>query len=138
MCTDGDRFSAAERGTCRAQYDEMGMADQPQQKLNNTVRRPFPISQSAFLFSFFFLHDTLQTISTSPDSTIIIHSPSSALHLGSRSILFISPTYFPLLTYFLRPPPPLLVPDLKRTPRQTAEQSNSQDQTFVLNYNPSK
>lgn len=42
------------------------------------------------LLFFFFLHDTLQTISTSPDSTIIIHSPSSALHLGSRSILFIS------------------------------------------------
>lgn len=45
------------------------------------------------LLSLFFLHDTLQTISTSPDSTIIIHSPSSALHLGSRSILFI---YLPI------------------------------------------
>lgn len=45
--------------------------------------------------------------------------------------------YFPLLTYILRTLRPL-VPDLKRTPRQTVEQSDSRDQTFALNYNPSK
>lgn len=35
--TDGDKFSAADQGTRAAQYDEMDMADQPQQKLNNTL-----------------------------------------------------------------------------------------------------
>ena len=50
--TDEDTFSAAHCGMQRAQYDEMDMADQPQQKLNNNVRRPFPISQSLSLFSY--------------------------------------------------------------------------------------
>lgn len=50
--TDEDKFSAADCGVLQAQYDEMDMADQPQQKLNNIVRRPFPISQSLSLFSY--------------------------------------------------------------------------------------
>lgn len=50
--TDEDKFSAADCGMQPVQYDEMDMADQPQQKLNNIVRRPFPISQSLSLFSY--------------------------------------------------------------------------------------
>lgn len=50
--TDGDTFSATDCGMQHPQYDEMDMADQPQKKLNNTVRHPFPISQSVLLFFF--------------------------------------------------------------------------------------
>lgn len=68
-----------------------------------------PFSNLPACIPFFFVSDdTLQTISTSPDSTIIIHSPSSTLHLSSVLLqhslhLF----YFPSLTHaHAHPPPP--------------------------------
>lgn len=80
--TDEDKFPAADCGVQQAQYDEMDMADQLQQKLNKSVRGPFSILRVTFPF---LSHDTLQLSSTSPDSSIIIHSPSSVLHLSSLS-----------------------------------------------------
>lgn len=130
--TDGDEFSAADRGTRGAPYDEMDMADQPQQKLNNALY--VTLFQSPSLHSFFsYTSKPSPPPPTPPLSSILLPSLFISA-LSSCSILFILPIFhrshiFPL---------PPLVPDLKRTPRQTAEQSDSRDQTFILNYNPSK
>lgn len=64
------------------------------------------------------------------------YHPFSFLHSSSQLPQHsLHPSYFSSLTYFPLPP---LVPELKRTSRQTAERTDSWDQTFILNYNPSK
>lgn len=134
MCahTDADTFSAADQGTRGAQYDEMDPADQPQQKLNNTLY--ITLFQSPSLHSFFSYTSKPSPPPLTPLLSSILLPPLFISALSSLSILFFLPI-FHRLTYFPHPP---LVPDLKRTPRQTVEQSDSQDQTFILNYNPSK
>lgn len=70
--TDEDKFCAADSGTQPAQYDEMDMPDQPQQKLNNTVQPRFsnlPVSFLLFLI-------------------IVSSSPSSGHPLSSNLIQF--------------------------------------------------
>lgn len=95
----------------------------------NSITPCVTLFQSPSLFCFFFTR-RLQASSTSPDSTIIIHSPSSALHL---SFLLLQTSLH--RSYFLCSPlssvslPSPLVFDLRHTPRQTVEQSDSLDQT---------
>ncbi len=101
--TDEDKYSAADCGVQQAQYDEMDTADQLQQKLNKTVRHPFSILPVTFPF---LLHETLPPSSTSPDSTIIIHSPSSALHLSSLLLQYSYSSFlFPSFPLLSLPPP---------------------------------
>lgn len=107
----------------QTRYDEMDTADQPQQKLNNTVRRPFPFSLTwhppTQLHLLLFHHYHLFSFLRSP-----------LPHQSSSSSLFP-----PFSSASCLPP---LVSDLKHTPRQTLEKSDGPDQTYVLNYNPSE
>lgn len=101
--TDGDKFSAADCGMQQAQYDEMDMADQPQQKLNNTIRRPFPISQSVFLFSYMTPSNQAPPPLIPPLSSILL-PPLFISALCSCRILFI----FLIFTTLLFPQSPSL------------------------------
>lgn len=99
---------------------------------------PFSNLPVCILLFFFFFYTTPSKPSppplTPPLSSILL-PPLFISALGAFSS---SPSLFSIAHIFPLSPSPLLVPDLKRTPRQTAEQSDSRDQTFVLNYNPSK
>lgn len=119
--TDEDTFSAVGCGTQPAQYDEMDTADQPQQKLNNIVFRPFSNLTVSFPF---LLHGTLPAGSTSTDSTIIIHSPSSALHLRALLEQWPSSSFL-----FLLPSPPLLFSSLRYPPLPSALRLKTHTQT---------
>lgn len=138
--TDLDKFSAVDCGMQPAQYDEMDMADQPQQKLNNIVRRPFLISQSLSLFSY---------MTVSHPAPLPLIPPSSSILLPP---LFISALCFHSTTLQLSyPTTPKPTPSIHHSTQpstlpssfqpkihtQTVEQSDGQDQTYVLNYNPS-
>lgn len=138
-----------ERGVCKqtlmgsdllqqARYDEMDTADQPQQKLHNAARRPFPVSASVFPFSNMTSFNPAPPPLTPPLSSILL-PPLFISALCSCRLLFIFLIFYrspppplpsvPTLSRHLPPPPPpaplLWFPDLKRTPRQTAEYSDS-------------
>lgn len=91
----------------------------------------------------FLLHDTLP-----PSSTSQFHHYHPFSFLCSSSQLSAAAVALFVFLISLKPPPPLssllslppspLFSDLKHTPRQTVEQSDSPDQTYILNYNPSE
>lgn len=127
-----------ERGVCKqtlmgsdllqqARYDEMDTADQLQQKLHNAARRPLPVSPSVFPFSNMTSFNPAPPPLTPPLSSILL-PPLFISALCSCRLLFIFLIFIALRLPRSPPRPaaPLLwFPDLKRTPRQTAEYSDS-------------
>lgn len=110
--TDEDEFSAVDGGVQPAQYDEMDMADQPQQKLNNIVRRPFPISPSLSLFSYMTVSHPAPPPLIPPSSSILLPplfisalcSYSSTLHLSYPTSPMPAPTDHLAFCSASRPP----------------------------------
>lgn len=85
MHIDEDRFSAADCGVQPTRYDKMDMADQLQQKFNNIVCWPFPISYSLSRFSHKLPPHPAPPPSFPPSSSILLlqllRSHKSPLHL---------------------------------------------------------